>query len=266
MKINLWDIPPMYNKDFDNEENVGCPSMDSYIINDGNKHSCFIICPGGGYSHRADHEGGNIAEELNKIGISAFVLNYRVAPYHHPVELMDAKRALRYVRYHADKFNIDPDRIGIMGFSAGGHLACIEAEYYDSFEQEPVDEIDRVSAKPDLLVLCYSVITAGSEISHSRSIDCLLGEDKSLITAMSCEQNVRGDMPPVFIWHTFADASVDCRNSLVMAASLKEKNIPCELHLFPEGKHGSDLAADIEGTSQWFSLFVNWLKRNDFCI
>ena len=266
MNIKLWDDPPMYNEEYNTGDNAGCPSMDSYVLEDGREHSCFIICPGGGYSHRADHEGGNIAEALNSIGISAFVLNYRVAPYHHPVELTDVKRALRYVRYHAGKYNIDPDRIGIMGFSAGGHLACIEAEYYDVFEQGPVDDIDRVSARPDLLGLCYPVITAGQDISHSRSMDCLLGENKSLIADMSCEANVRDDMPPVFLWHTFADASVDCRNSLVMAAALKARGVPCELHLFPDGRHGSDLARDLEGTNQWFALFANWLKRNGFCI
>lgn len=264
--VKLWELPPMYDENLNTEDNANCPTLDVYAIDDGKIHSCFIICPGGGYSHRADHEGGNIAEALNKEGISAFVLNYRVAPYHHPVELTDAKRAVRYVRYYADKYNIDPDKIGIMGFSAGGHLACSEAEYYDKFESEHKDEIDKVNARPDLLGLCYPVITAGKDISHNRSMDCLLGDDKELMGAMSCEDNVRDDMPPVFLWHTFADASVDCRNSLAMAAALKEKGIPCELHLFPDGRHGSDLASDIEGTKQWFSLFINWLKRNDFCI
>ncbi len=266
MNIKLWDNIPLYNEAYDNEDNKGCPSLDSYVIDDGQRHSCFIICPGGGYSHRADHEGGNIAQELNKIGISAFVLNYRVAPYVHPVELADAKRAVRYVRFYADKFNIDPDKIGIMGFSAGGHLACIEAEYYDKFELPEGDEIDRISARPNLLGLCYPVITAGKEISHSRSMDCLLGYKGEYIEDMSCEDNIRQNMPPVFLWHTFEDKSVDCRNSLVMAEKLKENNIPFELHLFPDGRHGSDLASEIEGTKQWFALFANWLKRQGFCI
>ncbi len=266
MNIKLWDNVPLYDESFSNEDNLNCPSMDSYIIEDGRIHGCFVICPGGGYSHRADHEGGNIAEELNKIGISAFVLNYRVAPYTHPVELADAKRAVRYARFYADKFNIAPDKIGIMGFSAGGHLACIEAEYYDRFELLPTDDIDRVSARPNLLGLCYPVITAGSDISHKRSMECLLADKTEYIEDMSCEDNIREDMPPVFLWHTFEDKSVDCRNSLVMAAKLKENNIPFELHLFPNGRHGSDLAVNVEGTNQWFSLFANWLKRNGFCI
>lgn len=266
MNIKLWDNIPLYNEDYNNEHNENCPSIDTFFIEDGSRHSCFVICPGGGYSHRADHEGANIAEELNKVGVSAVVLNYRVAPYVHPVELADAKRAVRYVRYYADKFNIDADKIGIMGFSAGGHLACTEAEYYDAFELDVVDEIDKVSAKPNLLGLCYPVITAGKEISHSGSMDYLLGGKEDYMADMSCEDNIREDMPPVFLWHTFADASVDCRNSLVMASKLKENNIPCELHLFPNGRHGSDLAIGIEGTEQWFALFINWLKRNNFCI
>lgn len=266
MNIKLWENIPLYNESYTNAHNEGCPTMDSYVIEDGKVHSCFVICPGGGYSHRSDHESGNVAEELNRAGISAFVLNYRVAPYTHPVELADAKRAVRYVRYYAAKFNIDPDKIGIMGFSAGGHLACIEAEYYDKYELERTDEIDSVSAKPNLVCLCYPVITAGKGISHNRSMECLLGGKTEFIEDMSCEDNIRGDMSPVFLWHTFEDKSVDCRNSLVMATKLKENGIPCEMHLFPDGRHGSDLAKGIEGTEQWFSLFVNWLKRNGFCI
>jgi acetyl esterase/lipase len=266
MNIKLWDNPPLYNEGYNNEHNCNCPSMDSYVLDDKNTHSCFIICPGGGYDHRSNHEGGNIAEELNKLGISAFVLNYRVAPYTHPTELADAKRAMRYVRFNADKFNIDPERIGIMGFSAGAHLACIEAEYYDRFELTEVDDIDKINARPNLLCLCYPVLTAGKSISHKGSIDNLLGDKTEYIEDMSCDENIREDMPPVFLWHTFADGSVDCRNSLVMAEKLKENNIPCELHLFPDGKHGTDLAKGIEGTEQWFGLFANWLKRNGFCI
>lgn len=264
--IKLWDNPPFYDENITNKENIGCPSMDTYFIEDGKKHSCMIICPGGGYSHRADHEGGNVAKALNEQGVSAAVVNYRVAPYHHPTELSDAKRALRYVRFYADEYNIDTSKIGIMGFSAGAHLACIAAEYYDKFELPVSDEIDKISARPDALGLCYPVITAGEKISHTGSMNCLLGEKTEYQEDMSCEKNIRSDMPPVFLWHTFADASVDCRNSLIMAARLKENNVPCELHLFPDGKHGSDLAIGIEGTEQWFALYINWLKRNGFCI
>lgn len=267
MNIKLWDKDiPLYESKKTNEHNENCPTMDSYIINDGKVHSCMIICPGGGYDHRAQHEGEPVALRLNEIGINAFVLNYRVAPYTFPVPLADAKRAVRYVRYHADKFNTDPNKIGIMGFSAGGHLACIEAEYYDKFELDAVDEIDKVSARPNLLGLCYPVITAGKEISHHGSVEHLLGNKDEYTEDMSCEENLREDMPPVFMWHAFNDGSVDCRNSLVMFANLKIKGIVSELHIFPDGKHGKGLADDYEGTNQWFSLYANWLKRNDFCI
>jgi dipeptidyl aminopeptidase/acylaminoacyl peptidase len=117
-----------------------------------------------------------------------------------------------------------------------------------------------------LLCLCYPVISSNEAIAHKGSFSNLLGENADYAEDMSCELNIREDMPPVFIWHTFEDRSVDCRNSLVMAQQLKAKDIPFELHLFPDGKHGSDLAVDIEGTCQWFSLFANWLKRNRFCI
>jgi acetyl esterase/lipase len=174
---------------------------------------------------------------------------------------------MRYVRYNAKKFGIDPDRVGIMGFSAGAHLACTVAEHYDNFECK-VDEIDEQSARPDLLCLCYPVITMGKAISHNGSCENLLGDREDgleeCIEDLSCEDNIRADMPPVFILHTFEDSSVDCRNSLVMASRLKERNIKCELHLFPDGRHGIDLARDVEGTKEWFGLFANWLKRCDF--
>ena len=266
MSIKLWEQPPLFDKAITNEENIGCPSLDSYVIEDGDIHSCIIVLPGGGYTHRADHEGGNVARELNRLGISAFVLNYRVAPYTFPVELADAKRAVRYVRYNAQGFGIDPERIGIMGFSAGGHLACLTAEYYDKFELEKLDDIDSVSARPDLLCLCYPVITAGRDISHKGSAENLLGGKTDYTEDISCEANIRRDMPPVFMWHTVEDKSVDCTNSILMAQRLKAYRIPFELHIFPDGRHGSDLAAEIEGTRQWFSLYADWLKRNDFCI
>ena len=265
MSIKLWDTVPLYDAKINNEENEGCPSMDEYLV-DSHCRSAVVICPGGGYNHRSLMEGGHIAEALNKIGINAFVVNYRVAPYKHPVEINDAKRAMRYVRYNAEKYNIDSDKIGIMGFSAGAHLACTVTEYYDMFDLPQTDDIDMVSARPNLLCLCYPVISAGKAISHNGSFEDLLGDKTELIADMSCEDNIREDMPPVFIWHTFEDGSVDCRNSLVMATRLKEKNLPFELHLFPDGKHGVKLAEDIEGTNQWFGLYENWLKRQGFCI
>ncbi len=265
--INIWNGTPLgYMKEYDNEHNLNKPELEEFAVKDGKKHSCILILPGGGYDHLSDHEGANVAMELNKAGISAFVLYYRVAPYSHPVYLWDVKRAMRYIRYNADKYNIDKNKIGLMGFSAGGHLACITAENYDKFEYNAIDEIDKVSARPDILCMCYPVVSITKEISHKRSGVNMCGSDKKLLNSLSGEMNVRNDMPPTFIWHTFDDKSVDCRNSLEMGIAMKEKGCKFEMHIFPDGKHGLDLAKGIAGTEQWFELYCNWLKRQNFII
>ncbi|MGN1318199.1 MAG: alpha/beta hydrolase [Lachnospirales bacterium] len=263
--INVWNGTPLgYNKDFDNEHNKGLPLLEEFPIYDKKKHSAILIFPGGGYDHLSDHEGANVAKELNKKGISAFVFYYRVAPYTHPTYIFDAKRAIRYIRYNAEKYNIDPNKIGVMGFSAGGHLASVLALHYDHYEYDKIDDIDDVLAKPDSLCLCYPVISITKDIKHQRTSDNISGKDENIKKALSSELCARGDMPPTFMWHTFEDMSVDCRNSLEMAMAMKEKNASFELHIFPKGKHGLDLAIDVEGTDQWFSLYLNWLKRIGF--
>ncbi len=265
--INIWNGTPLgHKKEYDNKHNKNMPLMEEFAIKDGRKHSCFLILPGGGYDHMSDHEGANVAKRLNEKGISAFVLYYRLKPYAHPIYLWDVKRAMRYIRYNADKYSIDPCRIGIMGFSAGGHLSCLCAEHYDNFEYDRVDEIDSADARPDLLCMCYPVVSITKPISHMRSGDNICGGNEDVRDLLSCELNVREDMPHTFIWHTFEDKSVDCRNSLEFALAMKAKEQSFELHIFPKGRHGLDLAEGIEGTKQWFSLFCNWLKREDFII
>lgn len=265
--INIWNGTPLgYNNEFDNEHNINKPELEEFAIKDGKKHSCFLIVPGGGYDHLSNHEGANVAKKLNEIGISAFVLYYRVAPYKHPIYLWDAKRAMRYIRYNAQKYNIDENKIGIMGFSAGGNLACVTAEHFDNYEYDAIDDVDSVSARPDALGMCYPVVSITKEISHMRSGENMCGNDTNLRNELSCELAVRKDMPPTFIWHTFEDKSVDCRNSLEMGMAMKEMGIPFELHIFPNGKHGLDLAEGVEGTEQWFGLYCNWLKRINFII
>ncbi len=265
--INIWKgIPLGFKKEYENEHNKNKPELEEFAIKDGKKHSCFIILPGGGYDHLSGHEGANVAEKLNENNISAFVLYYRVAPYAHPTYINDVKRAVRYIRYNADKYNIDENKIGVMGFSAGGHLASVLAEHYDHYEYEKTDDIDDISARPDALCMCYPVVTISKNITHNRTRDNISGGNNNLLRELSSELNVREDMPPVFIWHTFEDSSVDCRNSIEMALALKEKNCKFELHIFPEGKHGLDLADNVEGTNQWFGLLLNWLKRIGFFI
>ncbi len=265
--INVWNgIPEGYNSEYDNEHNINMPQLEEFAINDGKVHSCVLIFPGGGYDHLADHEGANVALELNKKGVSAFVFYYRVAPYTHPIYIYDVKRAIRYIRYNAQKYNINPDKIGVMGFSAGGHLASVLAEHYDHYEYKYRDEIDNISARPDSLCMCYPVVSITKPILHVRTSNNISGGNEEVKKALSSELSVRKDMPPTFIWHTFEDKSVDCRNSLEMAMALKEKNCNFELHIFPEGKHGLDLANGIPGTEQWFNLYTDWLKRIGFII
>lgn len=266
-KIRLWKKEiPFFSKTLNTENNTNTPYITPFIINDKKTHPSMIILPGGGYTHRAEHEGAPIAKWLNDRGINSFVVDYRVEPYSYPAPLIDVKRAIKYVRFHAEKFMINPNKIGIMGFSAGAHIACCVTEYFDDTEYEPKDDIDKISAKPNLCVLCYPVITMKDEFCHTGSKERITVGNKELEKKLSCEDNVRSDMPPTFIWHTFEDKSVPVRNSLELAISLKEKEVPFELHIYPEGRHGLGITKciDIEGVNKWTESFENWLKRNNF--
>lgn len=261
-KIKLWENgTPYFNADFGQEETTVTPYL---LKNENQNKGLVIVCPGGGYSARADPEGRPIAELLNRAGISALVLNYRVAPYKHPAELSDANRAVRLARYHAAEWGIDPEKIGILGFSAGGHLAVSACEHYDNGTQG--DAIDQVSSRPNAGIFCYPVVTMQSEYTHQGSKNNLLGADPdpALVKKMSGESSVPDDCPPAFIWHTADDTCVDVNNSLLLAKALHEKNIPFEMHIFPSGNHGRGLAEDVDGTCQWSGLMLNWLKRLGF--
>lgn len=255
----LWKHAPLFDPALGQE----APSVTPYLL-PGKQNSCVIVCPGGAYGMRADHEGEPIAKMLNDAGLSAFVLNYRVAPYHHPVEMMDVKRSVRFVRFHSKRFGIDPGKIWILGFSAGGHLAVTALEHFD-YGVDSGDEIDRVSSRPDAGVLCYAVVSLLNH-THIGSRVNLLDEEECvpLCAQLSGEYHVREDMPPVFLWHTAADSCVPVQNSLNMAIALKQKNIPFELHIFPDGEHGLGLAQNTPGADQWPSLLVNWLHRIGF--
>lgn len=269
-KIKLWEKNmPFFDESITNEENLYGGTIIPYLVEeeegDIKKRGAMLICPGGGYEFCSENEGENVARWLNFFGINAFVLNYRVAPYRFPVPLIDAKRAIRYVRYNAKKFNIDPDKVGIMGFSAGGHLAGTLCEFFDKFEEEPQDEIDKVSARPDIAVLSYPVISLCEDYAHKSSVLNLLGNFESpLLRELSLEKNVRGDMPKTFIWHTVEDETVDVRNSMEFGLALKDKNVPFYLHIFQNGGHGLCLAENIEGTRAWTNLLKVLLKDEGF--
>ncbi|MBR2460740.1 MAG: alpha/beta hydrolase [Clostridia bacterium] len=260
--IKLWDNgTPYYDPDFGQPETTVTP----YLAEGEGKRGCVIVFPGGGYAMRAEHEGEPIAKMLNEIGVHAFVLNYRVAPYKHPAELEDALRAIRWVRYHAEKYNIDPDKIGILGFSAGGHLAVSASTHFD-YGRPGGDAIDAMSSKPNAAIYCYAVCTLERPYTHIGSRNNLLGENASpeLVKQMSGPDAVREDMPPVFIWHTFEDTCVPVQNSVLMAMALREKSIPVEMHIVPHGSHGLGLAPALPHVAQWAPLLQTWLKYNNF--
>lgn len=249
---------------FDEKIRQNKPNLTPFLVEKSIITPAIIVCPGGGYTHKADHEGEPIAKWLNTIGVNAFVLDYRVAPYMHPYPMLDVQRAIRYVRYNCKKFNIDSNRIGVLGFSAGGHLAGISAVHFD-FGKVDGDEVDKVSCRPDMAVLCYPVITSG-KYSHKGSFINLLGENASqeLLDYTSIERQVKGNTPPMFLWHTEEDASVPMENSLLMAKALKEKGIEFELHIFPKGRHGLGLRDEVPYVKRWAKLCEEWLVEKKF--
>ena len=193
--------------------------------------AAFVVCPGGGYGGLADHEGKPIAEYMESMGVKGFVLKYRLGPkYHHPVELGDVNRAIRFVRANAAKLGVDPARIGVLGFSAGGHLASTAVTYFDSGKTDASDPIDKVSCRPDLGVLIYPVISMGP-LGHNGSKENLLGKNatEQQITALSSEKNVSLQTPPCFLCHGADDDVVPIQNSLMFSTALREHKIPFEL-------------------------------------
>ncbi|HVN58661.1 MAG TPA: alpha/beta hydrolase [Bacteroidales bacterium] len=227
-----------------------------------------VICPGGGYWILAyDYEGTDIAKYLNTLGIAAAVLKYRLPTYGNVVEpdrvpLMDAKRALRIMRFNASKWNIDPARIGIMGFSAGGHLASTLGTHFDYGNAASPDSVEKISCRPDFMILMYPVISFTDSCMHRGSRDALLGKnpDPSLVKYYSNELQVRKDTPPAFILNADDDKTVPARNSILMYEALHAKNIPAELHIISEGDHGFGLATGNDHVASWVSSLKLWLQ------
>lgn len=236
------------------------PRMTPYLPNVSKATGAVIICPGGGYAVRADHEGEPVAHWLNGIGLAAFVLHYRVAPARHPAPLRDAQRAIRLVRYRAREWNVDPARIAILGFSAGGHLAATAATSWDSGDPKANDPIERVSSRPDVLVLCYPVVSFGDR-AHIGSMHNLLGDDPpaELRSRLSAETQVTADTPPTFLWHTADDSAVSVDHSLLFAAALASRNVPFALHVYPRGVHGLGLAEDDPEVHSWTAHCARFL-------
>jgi acetyl esterase/lipase len=223
-----------------------------------------VICPGGGYSFLAtDHEGKQVAEWLNSIGVAGVVLKYRLAPkYKHPVPLGDAQRAVRMVRWKSKEWGLDPKRVGILGFSAGGHLASTAATHFMDAHPVPGDAIDGYTTRPELAILVYPVIAIGTEFGHNGSRDNLLGKDapKKLVMSLSNETQVNEKTPPTFLAHTLADTGVPVENSILFAMALRKHKVPFELHIFEKGQHGLGLGTGWKGQIEGEPSFAAWPK------
>jgi acetyl esterase/lipase len=230
-----------------------------------------VICPGGGYGGLAPHEGKDYALFLNEQGIAGFVLKYRLGPggYHHPAMLQDAARAVRTVRAHAAEWKLDPNHVGIMGSSAGGHLASTLVTHFDAGKADATDPIERESSRPDLGILCYPVITLTGPFAHQGSRKNLLGTNAppELVRELSNELQVTKDTPPCFIWHTWEDKGVPIENSLLFADALRKSGVPFDLHIYQKGPHGLGLGTrdwNPEKRHPWTADLVFWLKAQGF--
>ena len=248
-------------------EPVDIPTLTPYLPSkEKATGAAIIVCPGGGYQHLADHEGRPVAEWLNSIGITAFVLKYRLGPrYHHPAPLQDAARAIRTVRARAAEWNVDPERIGILGFSAGGHLASTAGTHFDSGKPDAPDLIERVSSRPNLMILIYPVITMKQQ-THAGSKNNLLGPNPppDLVTLLSNEEQVTKETPPAFLVHTSTDTSVPVENSLMFAMALRKAGVPFEFHLYERGPHGFGLGLKDPVLATWPGRCADWLRVHGF--
>ncbi|MCP4641910.1 MAG: alpha/beta hydrolase [bacterium] len=256
--VALWPgAPPASSPDSD-----FVPWLEPYLVDGDTPRGAVIVCPGGGYGGRAEHEGAPIAKRLNEAGIHAFVLQYRVSPNRHPAPLLDSTRAIRLVRSRAAEWRVLSDHIAILGFSAGGHLTASTAVHYASDDAKAGDALDATNPRPDAAILCYPVISSG-EFAHRGSFRNLLGDspDPAMLEFMSLEKQVTAETPPTFLWHTAADGGVPVGNSLLFAAALSKVDVPFELHVYPNGRHGLGLSPDDAHVATWMPLCCEWLKE-----
>lgn len=246
------------------------PTLTAYLPDPTNATgAAMVICPGGGYVWLAPHEGNDYALWLNQHGIACFVLKYRLGKYgyRHPAMLHDAARAVRWVRAHADEFKVDSHRVGIMGSSAGGHLASTLLTHFDIGDTNASDPIDRQSSRPDLGILCYAVISMGP-YTHQGSHDNLIGTNPppELVESLSNELQVKTNTPPCFLWTTFEDTTVPMENTMMFAEALRKNHVPFDLHVYQKGHHGIGLKdkPPFEHPHPWAADCLFWLKEQKF--
>lgn len=259
-------------------ENGGfIPSVTTYIIENScaidekRRRPLILICPGGGYAYKSPREAESVAIKMNALGFHAAVLDYSVAPMEFPAAFLDLCEAMNFVRCHADEWNVDSDRIIVLGFSAGGHLAASLGVFWKSSLCRKYLPLESSQIRPDGLCLCYPVITAGKNC-HGGSIKNVLGGqalDREMRDFVSLEKHVSSEVPPVFMWHTDEDQSVPLENSLEFALALRKNAVPLEYHVFRQGRHGLSLATEETAScpeqvsrecSVWPELFAEWVK------
>lgn len=267
--MNLWiNVPYMCEE---------TPKITAYIPDKKTSRAAVVVFAGGGYVNRAVHEGKGYAEFLAENGITAFDVAYRVAPHHFPCQLLDARRAVKLVRFYAERYGIDKDKIAVMGSSAGGHLAALVSTYKKEVALNvEADGIENESFAPNAQVLCYPVIETVEPYGHIGTGENLLGEAYPAdVNAVTPDELAEEGTPQAFIWHTFADNVVDVTNSLNYAKKLKEIGTSVEMHIFPDGRHGialcrgkhlqpTDDAKMLEHNACWSELLLKWLKYIGF--
>ena len=243
------------------------PEMTPYLPPAGTANgTAVVIFPGGGYAHLAmDHEGSAIANWLAGLGVTTFVVKYRLGPaYHHPTMIGDAQRAIRIARARAAEWNVDPRRLGIIGFSAGGHLASTAGTHFDAGNSASTDPIERASSRPDFELLIYPVITMRDSVTHGGSRLNLLGKQPTpeLVQLLSNELQVTRETPPTFLVHSTDDRTVPVQNSLLFYEALKRNGVPVEMHVFEHGGHGYGMAPKDPALAIWTALCENWMRRH----
>jgi acetyl esterase/lipase len=252
------------------EDEKDKPNISVYLApEDKTNGAAVVVCPGGGYGALAKgHEGHDVGVFFNHLGVSAFILTYRIAPkYHHPCPMLDVQRAIRTVRARAAEWKVDPARIGVLGFSAGGHLASTAVTHFDDGKADAEDPIDKVSCRPDFGILVYPVIVLDKPYTHQGSKKNLLGDrsnDADLVEDLSTEKRVTAKTPPCFLMHTSGDTGVPPENSIDFYLALRKAKVPAELHIYEKGQHGFGLAPKDPVLSSWPERLAAWLGVRGF--
>ncbi|WP_083346083.1 alpha/beta hydrolase [Terriglobus roseus] len=259
--IPLWSGAAPLSK---GSTDADSPSVDVYLPATNPTQTGVLVIPGGAYGYLAAPEGKPVAVWLQEHGVAAFVLHYRVSPYHYPAEMLDGLRAMRLIRSRAVEFHITADRIGVWGFSAGGHLASYLMTQWQQQLVPATDSVDAIDARPDFGILAYPVISMSPVVTHHGSHENLLGPNATpeQEAQLSSELHVGENSPPAFLFATTDDGVVPVQNSMALCTAYVQKHLPIEMHLFEHGPHGVVLAQNLPGASAWPNLLITWMARH----